>query len=413
MSKARDLADQVSNLISISSGGSNFITPQILSASLSNIDLSLYATNAQLSASVANIDVTSSLDSRIFISSASPTSGNTNGRIWIDPSTASSPVVSIYGSGSWNSFRQGRVKAIGGTKYNFGAYTVHAITGSDNFIAYENLTCDILVVGGGGAGGPSYGDNDTGKGGGGAGGILYGAARPVNAGTYAISIGSGGAGRTNGNNTTPPAANNGGDTIAFSVTANGGGGGGGSDNQQSPRQGGSGGGAGARNNSSNDTAAVSNQGTFSGWTKYGNSGGNSANGNFGGGGGGGAGGNGQTYSGPANDSVGGNGGVGIDFSATFGATYGVSGWFGGGGGGGSYATGSLKAQSSGGTGGGGNGISAREYSSGGQFSVTNINGTANTGGGGGGSSEDAGIRVGAGSSSGSGGSGIVLIRYLT
>jgi hypothetical protein len=29
MSKARDLANQVSNLISISSGGSNFITPQI------------------------------------------------------------------------------------------------------------------------------------------------------------------------------------------------------------------------------------------------------------------------------------------------------------------------------------------------------------------------------------------------
>ena len=413
MSKARDLANQVSNLITISTGGSNFVTPQVLSASIANIDLTPYATKAQLSASVANIDVTSSLDSRIFISSASPTSGNTNGRIWIDPSTASAPALSIYGNNTWNSFRTGRVKAIGGTKYNFGNYTVHAITGSDNFIAYENLTCDILVVAGGGAGGPGYGDQDTGKGGGGAGGILLGLARPVNTGTYSVVIGSGGAGRTNGNNTAPPAANNGGDTIAFSVTATGGGGGGGSDNNQSPRQGGSGGGARARNNSSNDTAAVSNQGTFSGFTKYGNSGGNSANGNFGGGGGGGAGGNGQTYSGTTSDSVGGNGGVGIDLSSTFGSTYGVGGWFGGGGGGGSYATGSLKAQSSGGQGGGGNGVSQREWANGGQFSVVNINGTANTGGGGGGASEDAGLRVGAGSSSGSGGSGIVLIRYLT
>jgi hypothetical protein len=40
MSKARDLANQVSNLITISTGGSNLDTPQILSASLSNIDLS-------------------------------------------------------------------------------------------------------------------------------------------------------------------------------------------------------------------------------------------------------------------------------------------------------------------------------------------------------------------------------------
>jgi len=38
MSKARDLADQVSNLITISTGGSNFITPEVLSASIANID---------------------------------------------------------------------------------------------------------------------------------------------------------------------------------------------------------------------------------------------------------------------------------------------------------------------------------------------------------------------------------------
>jgi hypothetical protein len=49
--------------------------------------------------SLQTIDVSSSLDTRIFISSASPTSGNTNGRIWIDTSTASAPVLQTYGAG--------------------------------------------------------------------------------------------------------------------------------------------------------------------------------------------------------------------------------------------------------------------------------------------------------------------------
>ena len=57
----------------------------------------IFTTTAQ---SIANIDVSSSLDSRIFISSASPSSGNTNGRIWIDTSTASAPVLQTYGSGT-------------------------------------------------------------------------------------------------------------------------------------------------------------------------------------------------------------------------------------------------------------------------------------------------------------------------
>jgi hypothetical protein len=38
MSNARNLANQVSNLITISTGGSNFITPQVLSASIANIE---------------------------------------------------------------------------------------------------------------------------------------------------------------------------------------------------------------------------------------------------------------------------------------------------------------------------------------------------------------------------------------
>ena len=143
MSKARDLANQVSNLISISTGGSNFVTPQILSASIANIDLTPYATKAQLSASVANINMSSAivtassaavaeLNNRIIISSASPSTG-INGQIWIDPTTASTPVLSILGSSTWTTPRVGRVKAIGGTVTYSGAYTVHTFLGSSTF----------------------------------------------------------------------------------------------------------------------------------------------------------------------------------------------------------------------------------------------------------------------------------------
>ena len=304
----------------------------------------------------------------------------------------------------------------GGTLTSDSTYYYRAFTSSaDLIVSNGSINADILMVGGGGAGGNSYGDNDTGKGGGGAGGILFKSGHTLTSGTYPITVGNGGAGRTRGTNTAPPAANSGQPTIAFGVQANGGGAGGGSDDYSggAPSQGGSGGGAGARNsNSINATGASSNQESYTGWTKYGNSGASAPNSNFGGGGGGGAGAVGQSASGSHNDSIGGNGGAGVDFSSTFGTTYGVSGWFGGGGGGGSYATASLKPQSSGGQGGGGNGVSAREYSQGGQWLDVNINGVANTGGGGGGSSEDAGIRENAGSQSGSGGSGIVIIRYL-
>ena len=163
MSRAREVSK-------VFSSDTSLVTISELNSALQNVtvDLSGYATTAQLSASVANIDVTSSLDSRIFISSASPTSGNTNGRLWIDPTTASSPVVSIYGSGTWNSFRQGRIKAEGGIKSYVGNYTVHKFTSSSSFTCYENLNIEYLIVAGGGGGGVWVG------GGGGGGGLLNG-----------------------------------------------------------------------------------------------------------------------------------------------------------------------------------------------------------------------------------------------
>jgi hypothetical protein len=120
MSKARDLANQVSNLITISTGGSNFVTPQVLSASIAgiqedinNIDLS----SAIVSASTASVN---ELNNRIVISSASPTTGNINGRIWIDTISASAPAISIYGQNNWRDPRP-RVKAVGGIKTQSGS----------------------------------------------------------------------------------------------------------------------------------------------------------------------------------------------------------------------------------------------------------------------------------------------------
>jgi hypothetical protein len=67
MSRTRDLSKQISNLITISTGGSNFVTPQVLSASIANIESNyltqvsastIYATQASLS----SIDVDNNPD---------------------------------------------------------------------------------------------------------------------------------------------------------------------------------------------------------------------------------------------------------------------------------------------------------------------------------------------------------------
>ena len=84
--------------------------------------------------SLQTIDVSSSLDTRIFVSSASPTSGNTDGRIWIDTSTASAPVIQVFGSSSFRSPRTNKSKAIGGVITESGPYTIHTFLSTDTFI---------------------------------------------------------------------------------------------------------------------------------------------------------------------------------------------------------------------------------------------------------------------------------------
>jgi len=328
-------------------------------------------------------------------------------------------------------------------------YVMHVFESSGFFVAPSDITgCTVLVVGGGGSGGASYGDNDTGEGGGGAGGLLFRDNFTISAGTYECGIGRGGyhimqrghatprsndaqAGHwtgsgENGMDTCLVKATSGGTTL--DVVARGGGGGGASDMHGGALRGGCGGGAGARNNTSAwNNGASSTQPSFSNWTHRGNSGGNSANGNYGGGGGGGAAAAGSNHTGSTNYGTGGDGGNGWDYSGTFGTLVGDRGWFAGGGGGGTYRKSDVPAAGTsqtdyvglGGKGGGGNGIFAEEHSDGNTWKHMKMDGMPGTGGGGGGSGEDAAAHSvtaydessGTGTKVGSGGCGVIIIRY--
>ena len=274
-------------------------------------------------------------------------------------------------------------------------------------------TAEILIVAGGASGSKT---ENIQPGGGGAGGIVHRSSYTFTStdksSGIAYAVGAGG----NGVGISPLAYDggyiNGADsTFALSggtITAKGGGGGGGyggnsphmtgfSQSYYAASAGGSGGG-GAWNSL---TGGASNQGTFSGWSSYGNAGGtfNTSSGTgvypgSGGGGAGGAGGNSVGYS------TAGVGGVGKLFSSF--TSYGASGWFGGGGAGGTSG-GTRTAGGQGGGGLGGNGVSGTQYYSGG-------NATDGTGGGGGGGTA-AGGYGGYNSKGGDGGNGTILIRY--
>ena len=313
-----------------------------------------------------------------------------NGRIdLIQPLNYTLP-SSISVTGTGNSIRKFNYNLL----YNFAYFT-----GPGNFIINSNLICDILIVGGGGGGG-------TGGAGGGAGNVLYITDYNLSAGTYSITVGSGGTGAA----TSITNGTNGGNS---SMTINGitytaiGGGGGGSRNDASGaeyigRVGNSGGSGGGGSHSDIVTpvniGGISTKNTYTGWISLGNSGGigkDTTTTGYGSGGGGGAGGVGAN----AGANSGGNGGLGVNLSSIFGTNVGDSGWFGGGGGGGSYTGTSTLAGYALGFGNGGSGLL------GGGGSAHSGNGIANTGGGGGGANFSG---IG-----GNGGSGIVIIKYLS
>ena len=308
------------------------------------------------------------------------------------------------------------VTASDGTNTSTRQYTITVnptfvqLSGSGTFSVPSGINAaEILIVAGGASGTRS---SNVSGGGGGAGGIVYRSSYTFTATdkssgiAYSVGAGGDGVGQGSGNAYDGGYRNGGDSTFAISggtITAKGGGGGAGfsapnyvmpgfpTDAYFAASQGGSGGGGAWEQTN----GAASNQGTFSGWTSYGNSGGDRASGaNYAGAGGGGAGGDGQD----STATVGGAGGVGQLFSSF--TAYGESGYFGGGGAGGSQSD----TVPQGGNGGGGNG----GYGTG-NTQRTGGNATDGTGGGGGGSRAN-----GYGThtyKSGDGGNGTILIKY--
>jgi len=111
----------------------------------------------------------------------------------------------------------------GATITTYGKYTIHTFssTSGGTFVVTANSNnefFDILAIGGGAGGNPGFYNTVSGIGGGGSGGgpgAIIEASRVIPAGTYAVTIGSGGSGGsspTGGGNT----------TLGSLITANGG-----------------------------------------------------------------------------------------------------------------------------------------------------------------------------------------------
>jgi hypothetical protein len=293
-------------------------------------------------------------------------------------SFVSGSTFSLYGLAALGTTPAIAPKASGGNIIDYdGTNWIHTFTSSGTFTPQVGLTCDFLVIGGGGSGGYNI------SGGGGAGGYRTSvgtsgnnssaeSAISVNVGVgYAVTIGGGGAVPTsNGRGGT------GSDSVFSTITSLGGGGGGGRSVTITGGNGGSGGGGGgALSGTASGGTGNSTQGT-SGGTGFTFLDGTAA----------GAGGGGASSAGSAGAAnTGGAGGAGLASSIN-----GTSTTRGGGGGGSGNTVGA------GGSGGGG---------AGGNRSVTSpVAGTVNTGGGGGGANDNL-------NTTAAGGSGIVIIRY--
>jgi hypothetical protein len=283
---------------------------------------------------------------------------------------------SLYGVSALGVTPTKAPKATGGSIIQTdGTYWYHAFLSSGTFTPATALSCDVLVVAGGGGSSTQF------TGGAGAGGVCYQTSRGVTS-SVTITVGGGGAGAANNSFQGGQGSN----SVFDTITALGGGGGA-SVNVSGGAGVAGGSGSGAGFNSTSGGAAT--QGNSGGATGYGNAGGAGLNsGNQPSGGGGGAGAAGAAGAG----SAGGAGGIGLNTWSSWASATGTgqSGYYAGGGGGNIATPGTYGA---GGLGGGGAAI------------LTNgTPGTANTGGGAGG-----GGNPGAGAA---GGSGIVIIRYL-
>jgi hypothetical protein len=289
---------------------------------------------------------------------------------------------SLYGMSAVGT-SPGTPKALGGDiVVNDGSFWYHAFLNSGTFAPFAALSCDVLVVAGGGSGGSRNGVGGAGGGGGGAGGLRLIASQALTASaSYVATVGAGGVTPIAANTYTRGTSGTNSSFAGAGITtiATSGGGAGGIVNAP-PLTGGSGGGGGG-GAGANATGASGNSGSYSPVEGYGGGNGNTDNSGGGvpypGGGGGGAGGAGTNYSG----STPGTGGAGvssynsISFSAWLTATKtGDSGVMSKGGNGATWTTPAAPANS----------------------------GVMNTGGGGNAAGQ---------SNGGSGGSGIIIIRY--
>lgn len=243
-----------------------------------------------------------------------------------------------YGSTGWITM-DNLFSAVGGTEttYTVSAtnYKSHTFTTSGTFtIQSGSKACDILVVAGGGQGGPWH------AGGSGAGGMIVLTNQTLAQGAYTIGIGAGGF------TTASDYGAQGAVTTGFGETAYGGGAGRSFPNQGQQFDGGSGGGGAGIGGSPGGTSTGSS--SPRGGTIYGNAGGGGRAGPsyHEGGGGGGSGGVGETYV----DGVrGGNGGPGVNNAYRYGSNV----VYAGGGGGGAW---NVAVGGSGGSGVGGGGF---------------------------------------------------------
>lgn len=282
---------------------------------------------------------------------------------------------SIYGVAALGTTPAVAPKATGGNIVaNDGTYWYHAFLTSGTFTPQTALSCDALVIAGGGGGGaPGT------AGGAGAGGLLAFTSQSLTATNYICTVGAGGVAGALGNDSQFGAltlVKGGGYGVGSGTGATGGSGGGGGISS----------GAGGSPTSGQGNAGGTGFSSGTGTTRGAGGGGGSAavgsNGSSGAGGTGGAGV--STYS---------SWGSATNTGQLVSSTY----YYAGGGGGGSSAGSGTYA---GGNGGGGAGT--------GSGTVDATAGTANTGGGGGGGGTTSGV---ANSNGAAGGSGIVIIRY--
>lgn len=266
--------------------------------------------------------------------------------------------------------------ATGGNQiYTDNTYWYHVFTSSGTFTTTRSISCDYLVVAGGGSGGPI--------GGGGAGGYRTGTLS-LTPGAKTVTVGAGGSAITS-------SVGNSGENSVFDSIISTGGGGGAQGEVGVAKTGGSGGGGGG--DITNRTGGAGNTPSTS--PSQGNNGGNGndngAGTSFSGGGGGGSGAVGGNASAAG---TAGNGGAG-----TISSISGISVTYASGGGGGAYIYLGTGTAGIGGTGAG----------NGGRNGLNATSATANTGSGGGGNGYTSSGNLQG--SSGAGGSGIVIIRY--